>query len=265
MAELPINIIDETGQIIISRSPKNDYYLLTFKFAPDNRLTTRSIGAFMRALDVVEQNLLPENPLPLVTTSAILKFYSNGLDLEAATTVPGFWDDTLYPFFKRLLTFPTPCIALINGHAFAGGLMVAMCQDYRIMNPKRGFLCLNELDLGVGLKAPMASIFRDKVGKPQMLRKLVLESARFTATEAVTNNLVDATGELDSVSSFITERGIIRIAQSPSYGLLKRELWRNTIELCDTLNDFDEVRRDASMRLDDVRLSKRQREWASKL
>ena len=32
-------------------------------------------------------------------------------------------------------------------------LMMAMAHDYRIMNPHKGFLCLNELDFGAGLKA----------------------------------------------------------------------------------------------------------------
>ena len=32
-----------------------------------------------------------------------------------------------------------PTIALLNGHAFAGGLMLAMHHDYRIMNPSKGF------------------------------------------------------------------------------------------------------------------------------
>ena len=33
--------------------------------------------------------------------------------------------------------------------------MTAMYQDYRIMNPQKGFVCLNEVDMGVPLKPPM--------------------------------------------------------------------------------------------------------------
>ena len=50
--------------------------------------------------------------------------------------------------------YPMPTIALINGHAFAGGLMLAMFHDYRVMNPHRGYLCLNELDFGAPLRPP---------------------------------------------------------------------------------------------------------------
>jgi hypothetical protein len=77
-----------------------------------------------------------------------------------------------------LLTFPMPTVALLNGHTFAGGLMVAMMHDYRIMNPHRGYLCLNELELGMGLRPPMCSIFREKVGAGTF-RRLILEAVRF--------------------------------------------------------------------------------------
>lgn len=71
-----------------------------------------------------------------------------------------------------------PTIALLNGHTFAGGLMVAMMHDYRIMNPHKGFLCLNELVLGVGLRPPMCSVFREKVGA-STFRRMILEAVRF--------------------------------------------------------------------------------------
>ena len=51
-------------------------------------------------------------------------------------------------------------------------------HDYRIMNPHKGFLCLNELALGVGLRPPMCSIFREKV-KATTFRRMILEAVRF--------------------------------------------------------------------------------------
>ena len=56
--------------------------------------------------------------------------------------------------------------------------MLAMMHDYRIMNPHRGYICLNEVELGVPLRPPMSSVFRQKV-TPQTYRTLVLEAKRF--------------------------------------------------------------------------------------
>ena len=63
------------------------------------------------------------------------QFYSNGLDLEHAFATPGFFRESAYPLWHRLLTYPMPTVALLNGHAFAGGFITAMMHDYRIMNP----------------------------------------------------------------------------------------------------------------------------------
>ena len=106
------------------------------------------------------------------------QFYSNGLDLDHANTTPGYFKNSLYGLWHRLITYPMPTIALINGHAFAGGFMMAMMHDYRVQNPHKGFLCLNEVELGVPLRPPMTSVFRQKVSA-STYRKLVLEAHRF--------------------------------------------------------------------------------------
>lgn len=106
------------------------------------------------------------------------QFYSNGLDLEHFASIPGFFRLYFFPLFYRLLTYPMPTVALINGHGFAGGFLVAMMHDYRIMNPHKGYLCMNERDLGMRLPSAMTSIFRQKVS-PQTFRKTILEAHRF--------------------------------------------------------------------------------------
>ncbi len=79
--------------------------------------------------------------------------------LAAAEPSTDFFAAWLYPLFRRLLAFPCPTVAVVNGHAFAAGLMLAMHHDYRVMNPERGFACLNELDFGAPLRPPMSAIF----------------------------------------------------------------------------------------------------------
>ena len=76
-----------------------------------------------------------------------------------------------------------PTVALVNGHAFAGGLMLAMMHDYRIMNPHRGFVCLIGLELGYSLRPPMLSVFREKVSATT-LRRMILEAVRFKVSSA---------------------------------------------------------------------------------
>src|ERR1700744_638413 len=97
-----------------------------------------------------------------------------------------------------------PTVALMNGHAFAGGLMTAMMHDYRIMNPHKGFLCLNELDFGAQLRAPMATVFRVKLNMTTF-RNMVLESRRYPALEAVKEGIVDGVGGVEETLAYIGE------------------------------------------------------------
>ncbi|KAI4109087.1 MAG: hypothetical protein LQ339_001892 [Xanthoria mediterranea] len=221
--------IEPRGSITCTQ-PSPRVYLLTFDSAPDNRLTPDFCAAFLLALDIVDRRF---DKGVIVTTSAIPKFYSNGLDFESVFKSKSFFPESLYPLWKRLLTYPMPTIALINGHAFAAGMMTAMMHDYRFMNPHRGFLCLNELEFGASLKAPMSSIFRQKLPSPNTYRTIVLEAKRFNALEALQEGIVDGLGMVPEGLKFIQEMGLVDKAKSGVYGQLKAEMWRETVAYLD--------------------------------
>jgi enoyl-CoA hydratase/carnithine racemase len=101
-------------------------------------------------------------------------------------------------------------------------------HDYRIFNPTRGFLCLNELDLGVPLKAAMSSIFRQKL-TPQVYKEMVLEAKRYSGKEALESGIVDWLGGMEEVLKIVGERKLIEKAKTGVYGKLKMEMWRETL------------------------------------
>lgn len=99
---IPIAPLGEhPGGEIVCTSPKPKVYLLTFSSPPDNRITTPFCRALLSALDVLEFGGYA--PGVLITTSAIQKFYSNGLDLAHAIETEGFWA-LLYSVWSRFLT-----------------------------------------------------------------------------------------------------------------------------------------------------------------
>ncbi|KAK5551573.1 hypothetical protein LTR46_010390 [Exophiala xenobiotica] len=228
-------------------------YLLSFSSPPDNRLTPAFNQAFLLALDIIEHRL-PKGVV--VTTSSITKFYSNGLDYENAIRDPNFFPNSLFPLWRRLIAYPMPTIALMNGHAFAGGLMTAMMHDYRIMNPHKGFLCLNELDFGAALQPAMASVFRVKLSMTTF-RNMVLESKRYSALEALKEGIIDGVGSVDETLAFVGEMKLTQKAQGKSYGNIKEELYREVIKDLDSgtetptalaARDLDRNRRDVEAR-----------------
>jgi len=106
--------------------------------------------------------------------------------------------------------------------------MLAMYHDYRIFNPTRGFLCLNELDLGVPLRPAMSSIFRQKLSA-SVYKVVVLEAKRFGGKEALESGIVDALGGPEEAMKFVTERHLAEKAKSGVYSDLKAEMFRETL------------------------------------
>lgn len=121
-----------------------------------------------------------------------------------------------------------PTVCLLNGHAFAGGFMLAMYHDYRVMNPDRGFLCVNELEFGASLHTPMMSIFREKLA-PTVLRDVVLEARRWGGRDALRVGIVDAVGGLEDVLGLIRDRKLQTKGLTGVYGIMKSEMHARTL------------------------------------
>ncbi|KAK0626953.1 ClpP/crotonase-like domain-containing protein [Immersiella caudata] len=214
---------------ITCTSPTPQVYLLSIAAPPDNRLTTATCTAILTALDILEFSPEKYPPGVVLTTSALPKFYSNGLDLEHALGTPTFLPQQLYRLFHRFLTYPMPTIAVLNGHAFAGGLMLAMHHDYRVMSPAKGFVCINELDFGVPLKPAMSSIFRIKT-RPETYRTLVLEAHRFDGKAALEAGIVDGLGGVEEAKKLVEAKKLTEKGRTGIYGLMKAEMYRESVE-----------------------------------
>ncbi|PSK60770.1 Enoyl-CoA delta isomerase 1, peroxisomal [Elsinoe australis] len=241
------------GQVEVT-SPSPKVYVLTFTSPPDNRLKTDFCQAIILALDIIELKY-PHGVV--ITTSGIQKFFSNGLDLEHANYTPGFFTESLYALWRRLLIYPMPTIALINGHAFAGALMLAMHHDYRIMNPHKGFVCLNEVELGVPLRPAMSSIFRQKT-VPQTYRSLALD--------ALKAGIVDHLGGMEEALKYVDELKLVNKSDKGVYSELKREMFRESLYYLE--NQYEEDVRALQVTLskgkEDAARKQRVQEFAAK-
>lgn len=141
--------------------------------------------------------------------------------------------------------------------------MTSMYHDYRVFNPSRGFLCLNEIQFGATLKPAMASIFREKLPNPATYRSMVLEAYRFNAKEALEQGIVDVLGGFDEAIALIEKRKLTALAGSTVYGQLRREMLKQTygiLERCanDEADATAEFNKDAKRKEDGQR---RVQEW----
>ena len=89
----------------------------------------------------------------LVLASSNDKFFSIGFDIPQLFELTREDFDSFYQTFNRmcldLYTLPKPTVAAITGHAIAGGCILALCCDYRLIAAGRKLMGLNEIKLGV--------------------------------------------------------------------------------------------------------------------
>jgi len=163
----------------------------------ENRFNRTSLDALNAALDEVEK---VDGPCALVTTGEG-KYYSNGLDLDwimsAGDAANGFVQE-VHEVFGRMLTFPAITVAAINGHAFAGGAMLAMAHDFRVMRDDRGYWCLPEADLGLPLTPSMSAVITCKLPKVTA-HEAIMTGQRYDAAEAQIAGIVNLTAPEDDV------------------------------------------------------------------
>ena len=100
---------------------------------------------------------------------------------------------------RVLLESPVPVVAALAGHSPAGGCVLALCCDYRIMAEGPYRIGLNETQVGLvapeGIQALMARV----VG-PHRAERLLVAGAMPDAAEALRIGLVDELTGIDEVA-----------------------------------------------------------------
>jgi len=103
-----------------------------------------------------------------ILTSTNEKFFSIGFDIPQLYVLSRGDFKVFYKTFNRvcldLYTIPKLTIAAINGHAVAGGCILALCCDYRFIADGKKKMGLNEIKLGVPIPYPADRILHQAVG-----------------------------------------------------------------------------------------------------
>jgi len=104
----------------------------------------------------------------------------------------------LHRLFDAVFFHPKPVVAAINGHAIAGGCVLACCADRRIMARPGGRMGLTELLVGVPFPALAFEIMRFAV-PPRYLPELMFGAATYDTDAALQRGLVDEVVEADAL------------------------------------------------------------------
>lgn len=131
---------------------------------------------------------------------------------------------------RRLFAFPRPVVAAVNGHAIAGGCILAAACDYRIMATGDATIGVPELRVGVPFPYVAVEILRFATSTAH-LQELVYRGSTYPAERAYELGLVDEAVPADRLLE--TARAVAdRLASEPAarFRITKRQLRRPALE-----------------------------------
>ena len=133
-------------------------------------------------------------PVEAVIVTGTGSSFSAGVDLFRVVKEGAEYGRRFLPVLDGLLraalTLPKPVVAAVNGHAIAGGCILAACCDHRIMVDGTGRIGVPELGVGVPFPALPLQIMAARVADTA-LRDLVFTARTVQVDEAKALGLVD--------------------------------------------------------------------------
>jgi enoyl-CoA hydratase len=166
---------------------------------------------FLDGLDAAMDALGDARALVVVGVGSI---FSAGLDLprlialderEMQAFIARFSDVML-----RLFALPLPVVAAVNGHAIAGGCVLALQADVRLCAERDGTkIGLNETALGIGLPSVVVETLRFRVPASSLV-PLALEGRLVGPREAHALGLVDELVAPDALEARAVDRARAR-------------------------------------------------------
>lgn len=144
-------------------------------------------------LDELAAVLTEGDPQPTVITGDG-NIFSAGLDLVALDALDRDAFEDFVTLFSRtmiqVLTTPYPLVAAVNGHAIAGGCVLALACDYRVGTEGEFKIGMNELSHGLSLPAVASEIPRGAL-TPQTYRTVVMTGVLMTPETARQVGILD--------------------------------------------------------------------------
>lgn len=166
--------------------------------APVNSLNLEYLTEFNIAMEKLEND---KSCRGVIITSALPKIFSAGLDIlemyqPNTDRLRQFWSQ-VQQLWINLYGSQVATVAAINGHAPAGGCLVSLSCDYRIMAPNYT-IGLNETQLGIVAPFWFSDTLINTVGFRQAERALQL-GYMFTTDEAKACGLIDKVVHPDQI------------------------------------------------------------------
>jgi 3,2-trans-enoyl-CoA isomerase len=187
----------------------------------------------VRELISCMKNLTEDDNVGGVIITGKPGFFSSGIDLIEAhrydeKEAKEFWID----FLKLpgvLASLKKPLVAAISGHSPAGGCVLALCCDYRVMAEGQFIIGLNEIPVGIIVPDSIFSLYSFCLGERKAYQYLV-EGKLLSVNEALQSGLIDELVTPDNLMASAEKKLRTYMQFSPvTWGISKMNLRKEVI------------------------------------
>jgi len=184
-------------------------------------------------LTAVFRKLDADQDIRGVQLAASGKLFSPGLDLQELIEFKRFEMESFLERFNAcilgLYTFSKPVLAAIHGHAVAGGCVLTLTADWRVLQHEK-LIGLNEVRVGLPFPYGVAMILRESVPHSH-LEEIALFGRNYRGQEAVEMGLAHEVHQADGFEEHCLSRlEELASKDSAAFAITKRYLRSPTVE-----------------------------------
>ena len=224
---------------MIKTDINSDIGIISIDRAPVNAINHDLILELKNALDSFKQN----ESISGVILEGREGIFSAGLDItylfpKDREYIEKFWKD----FSSLLITmfsFSKPLYSSISGHCPAGGTVMVIMTDYRIMADGKYVIGLNEVDVGLTVPYGLGHVFQYVVGQ-RNAEDLLLKAKLISPQEAISVGLIDEVCDLNKLLDTTLDRiSIASSLYSNQQAQTKKILRESTLQIFENNLDQD--------------------------
>jgi enoyl-CoA hydratase/carnithine racemase len=108
-----------------------------------------------------------------------------------------------------------PTVAAVNGHWFGAGALLGLAHDRRVVRTDRGWFCMPEAAMGVGIARPLLEVLRTGLPLPTF-RDVCVTSVRITGADAVARGFAEDAADASANGQAVLERAVAWAAEHTS-------------------------------------------------
>lgn len=182
--------------------------------------------------EVMHRAVADERVGAMVLASAVPSFFSAGFDVGEVFRYDGQQMRSFFGAFidvyEGLQRLPIGIVAAVSGHAYAGGAVVALGCDWRVMAEGSVGFALNEVNVGISLPSGISRMVVGTLGAG-FARQLLLTGEPIDPSEALRMGLVNETCPPDRVLEQAVKRAAAMAAKPRStFAAIKRQIFDST-------------------------------------